>query len=111
MVELAPEVPARPPFARQIWLVKYGDSPAQIFCGRDGYLADRAPLGAVRRMESGTRKDGDDLIGWCKVYRKDMSHPFEVEVYASEYSTGKNLWRATSPGTMIQKVAEAARAP
>jgi len=35
-----------------------------------------------------------------------MSHPFEVEVYASEYSTGKNLWR-DKPRTMIQKVAEA----
>jgi hypothetical protein len=57
-------------------------------------------------MESGTRKDGDDLVGWCRVYRKDMSHPFEVEVYASEYSTGKNLWR-DKPRTMIQKVAEA----
>jgi hypothetical protein len=27
------------PFAKQIWLVKYGDSPAAIFCGRDGFLA------------------------------------------------------------------------
>jgi len=35
-----------------------------------------------------------------------MSHPIEVEVYASEYSTGKNLWR-DKPRTMIQKVAEA----
>ena len=35
-----------------------------------------------------------------------MSHPFEVRVYASEYSTGKNLWK-DKPRTMIQKVAEA----
>ena len=94
------------PFSKQIWLVKYGDSPAQIFCGRDGYLAIAHRSGQFDGMESGTRKDGDDLIGWCKVYRKDMSHPFEVEVYASEYSTGKNLWR-DKPRTMIQKVAEA----
>jgi hypothetical protein len=57
-------------------------------------------------MESGTRKDGDDLVGWCRVYRKDMSRPFEVEVSLSEYSTGKNLWQ-TKPKTMIVKVAEA----
>ncbi|HRD26387.1 MAG TPA: phage recombination protein Bet [Methanoculleus sp.] len=94
------------PFSKQIWLVKYGDSPAQIFCGRDGYLAIAHRSGQFDGMESGTRKEGDDLVGWCKVYRKDMSHPFEVEVYASEYSTGKNLWR-DKPRTMIQKVAEA----
>lgn len=105
MIELARKYQLDP-FARQIWLVKYGDNPAQIFCGRDGYLAIAHRSGQFDGMESGTRKDGGDLIGWCKVYRRDMSHPFEVEVYASEYSTGKNLWR-DKPRTMIQKVAEA----
>ncbi len=105
MIELARKYQLDP-FARQIWLVKYGDNPAQIFCGRDGYLAIAHRSGQFDGMESGTRKNGDDLVGWCKVYRKDMSHPFEVEVYASEYSTGKNLWR-DKPRTMIQKVAEA----
>jgi len=94
------------PFSRQIWAVKYGNNPAQIFCGRDGYLAIAHRSGQFDGMESGTRKDGDELVGWSKVYRRDMSHPFEVEVYASEYSTGKNLWR-DKPRTMIQKVAEA----
>ena len=94
------------PFAKQIWAVKYGNNPAAIFCGRDGFLAIAHRSGKFDGMESGTRKDGDDLVGWCKVYRKDMSHPFEVEVYASEYSTGKNLWH-DKPRTMIQKVAEA----
>ena len=94
------------PFAKQIWAVKYGNNPAAIFCGRDGFLAIAHRSGKFDGMESGTRKDGDDLVGWCRVYRKDMSHPFEVEVYASEYSTGKNLWR-DKPRTMIQKVAEA----
>lgn len=94
------------PFSRQIWAVKYGNNPAQIFCGRDGYLAIAHRSGVFDGMESGTRKDGSDLVGWCKVYRRDMSHPFEVEVYASEYSTGRNLWK-DKPRTMIQKVAEA----
>lgn len=94
------------PFAKQIWAVKYGNNPAAIFCGRDGFLAIAHRSGKFDGMESGTRKDGDDLIGWCRVYRKDMSRPFEVEVYASEYSTGKNLWK-DKPRTMIQKVAEA----
>jgi len=93
------------PFAKQIWAVKYGENPAAIFCGRDGFLAIAHRSGKFDGMESGTRKDGDDLIGWCKVYRKDMSRPFEVEVSLSEYSTGKNLWQ-TKPKTMIVKVAE-----
>ena len=93
------------PFAKQIWAVKYPNAPAAIFCGRDGFLAIAHRSGKFDGMESGTRKDGDDLIGWCRVYRKDMSRPFEVEVSLSEYSTGKNLW-LTKPKTMIVKVAE-----
>ena len=85
------------PFARQIWLVKYGDNPAQIFCGRDGYLAIAHRSGQFDGIQSGSRIEDNELIGWCRVYRKDMSHPIEVEVYASEYSTGKNLG-GTSPG-------------
>ena len=93
------------PFAKQIWAVKYGNNPAAIFCGRDGFLAIAHRSGKFDGMESGTRKDGDDLVGWCRIYRKDMSRPFEVEVSLSEYSTGKNLWQ-TKPKTMIVKVAE-----
>ena len=105
MIELARKYQLDP-FARQIWLVKYGDNPAQIFCGRDGYLAIAHRSGQFDGIQSGSRVEDGELIGWCRVHRKDMSHPIEVEVYASEYSTGKNLWR-DKPRTMIQKVAEA----
>lgn len=105
MIELARKYQLDP-FARQIWLVKYGDNPAQIFCGRDGYLAIAHRSGQFDGIQSGSRVEDGELIGWCRVYRKDMSHPIEVEVYASEYSTGKSLWR-DKPRTMIQKVAEA----
>ncbi len=93
------------PFARQIWCVRYGQNPAQIFCGRDGYLAIAHRSGQFDGMESGTKEVGGDIVGWCRVYRKDMSHPFEVEVQLKEYSTGKNLW-LSKPRIMIQKVAE-----
>ena len=105
MIELARKYQLDP-FARQIWLVKYGDNPAQIFCGRDGYLAIAHRSGQFDGIQSRSRVEDGELIGWCRVHRKDMSHPIEVEVYASEYSTGKNLWR-DKPRTMIQKVAEA----
>lgn len=95
------------PLARQIWAVKYGNNPAQIFCGRDGYIAIAHMSGQFDGMESGSRVDEDsNLIGWCKVFRRGMSHPFLVEVYESEYNTGKALWKS-KPRTMIQKVAEA----
>jgi phage recombination protein Bet len=95
------------PFTKQIWAVKYGQNPAQIFCGRDGYLAIAHRSGKFDGMDAGTKTgENGELIGWCRVYRRDMSHPFSVEVYASEYSTGRNLWK-DKPRTMIQKVAEA----
>ncbi len=93
------------PIRRQIWAVKYGNSPASIFTGRDGFLEIAHRSGQFDGMESGVREEGDDLIGWCRVYRKDMSHAFYVEVYEKEYTTGKNLWQ-TKPRIMIQKVAE-----
>ena len=100
------------PFAKQIWAVKYPNAPAAIFCGRDGFIAIAHRNGNFDGMESGTRTDeNDELIGWCKVYRKDMSHPFVVEVPFSEYVQRNKqgevtkFWRE-KPKTMITKVAE-----
>ena len=97
------------PIRRQIWAVKYGTAPASIFTGRDGFLEIAHRSGQFDGMESGVKTvregENDELIGWCKVYRKDMSHAFYVEVYEREYTTGKSLWQ-TKPRIMIQKVAE-----
>ncbi|WOX55054.1 phage recombination protein Bet [Methanoculleus palmolei] len=100
------------PLTHQIWAVKYPGAPAAIFCGRDGWLSIAHRDGQFDGMESGTRTEGDDLIGWCKVYRKDMSHPFCVEVSYSEYvqrnkqGAATKFWRE-KPKTMLTKVAEA----
>jgi phage recombination protein Bet len=100
------------PFAKQIWAVKYPNAPAAIFCGRDGFIAIAHRNGNFDGMESGTRLDENgELIGWCKVYRKDMSHPFVVEVPFAEYIQRNKqgevtkFWRE-KPKTMITKVAE-----
>lgn len=106
------------PLAKQIWLVKYGDAPAQIFAGRDGYLAIAQRSGQLDGFESGTDVESvvkvnskgepetkSELVGWCRIKRKDMSTPFYGKVYFSEYTTGKNLW-LSKPRVMIQKVAE-----
>jgi phage recombination protein Bet len=93
------------PIRRQIWAVKYGDAPASIFTGRDGFLEIAHRSGVFDGMESGIKQEGDEIVGWAKVYRKDMVHAFYVEVYLKEYTTGKNLW-ISKPRIMIQKVAE-----
>jgi len=54
-------------------------------------------------------KEEELLGGWCKVYRKGMSHPFVSKVTLDEYiqmtKEGKpnKIW-ATKPATMIAKV-------
>lgn len=90
---------------REIWCVKFAGQPAQIYAGRDGFLEVAHRSGKLDGMESGTKNVGGELVGWCNVYRKDMSHPIAIEVPFEEYNTGMALWK-TKPRTMIQKVAE-----
>jgi phage recombination protein Bet len=95
------------PLVKQIWLIKYGNSPAAIFTSRDGFLSIGHRSGQFDGMETqAVRDDTNKVIGAvCRVWRKDMSHPFTVEVSRSEYDTGKGNWQKM-PETMIKKVAE-----
>jgi phage recombination protein Bet len=94
------------PLLKQIWAVKYQGRAALIFCGRDGFLQIAHRSGQFDGMESDVIREEGQIIGaYCKVWRKDMSHPFEVRVLLAEYTTGKNLWH-DKPGVMIVKVAE-----
>lgn len=95
------------PLLRQIWAVKFGDSPAQIYAGRDGFLEIAHRSGHFNGMKSWCEYDENQkpLKGKCIVWRNDMEHPFETEVLFKEYSTGKNLW-VSKPSVMIVKVAE-----
>lgn len=114
------------PFLREIWLVKYGNSAAQIFIGRDGYRkgAQKQPdydfhqADAVYENDSFKIVSGEvehsynlknrgKLIGaYCIVKSHNSTRPVYVYVELKEYTTGKSLW-ATKPATMIKKVAEA----
>lgn len=96
------------PFAKQIWAVKYNDRPAQVFAGRDGYLAIAHRSGQFNGMQSNIDRDseGKILSATCRVWRKDMEHPFERTVFLEEYNSGKGVWKE-KPATMIVKVAEA----
>ncbi len=116
------------PFLREIWLVKYGDAPAAIFVGRDGYRKsaqansnyDYHHVDAVyanddfhynlREADIEHRhnfKDRGALVGaYCITKRKGSTKPIYVFVDLKEYNSGKSNW-ATKPATMIKKVAEA----
>lgn len=103
------------PSLKQIWAIKYpGGGPATIIVSRDGLLdiAHRNPnFDGMETGYTGTVKDGD-LVGWCKVYRKDMSRPFMSSVLYEEYVQTKKSGEITKfwkkmPVTMIQKVAQA----
>lgn len=113
------------PFLREIWAVKYGNSEAQIFLGRDfyrrkaqeqteykGHQVDAIYSNDTFKMSGGkpehsySLQDRGDLIGaYCVVHRAD-NEPYFNTVRFDEYSTGKALWKS-KPETMIKKVAEA----
>lgn len=95
------------PFLKQIWAVKYDPKqPAQIFCGRDGYLAIAHRSGVFDGIQSVGNYEDDKLVSaTATVWRKDCSHPFEVTVRAREYRKSTSVW-SNHPDTMLCKVAE-----
>lgn len=114
------------PFLREIWAVKYGNKPANIFIGRDGYrkVAQENPaydwhfVDVVYSKDTFSVKNGDvehsygtndrgKIIGaYCQVQRKKSTKPLISFVEFSEYNTNQSVWK-TKPATMIKKVAEA----
>lgn len=95
------------PMLREIWLVKFGSSPAQIYAGRDGFLKIAHRSGHFDGMKTIVFYDDDKkpISATCTVWRNDMAHPFEANVLFAEYTTNQNLWK-TKPSVMIGKVAE-----
>jgi len=114
------------PLLKEIWCVKYPNEPARIFVGRDGFIKIAHKIGAevwdgmetvvekvkepinISRVIKGrekTLKRDWQYKATCKVWRKDMSHPFVVEVYEEEYNQLNETW-LSKPRTMLAKVAE-----
>ena len=117
------------PFLREVYLIKYGNSPATIVTGKELFMkrANRNPNYAgkkagiiVASKENGavTEREGtvyipetEELIGgWAKVYIKGHTEPEYASVSFNEYAGRKsdgtlNSQWATKPATMIRKVA------
>lgn len=114
------------PFLREVYLVKYGDSPASIVTGKETFTKRAMKNENYAGMEAGItvesdgkiiRRDGSMKIGnekiiggWAKVHVKGYSVPYYDEVSFDEYAGKKRdgtlngMW-ATKPATMIRKVA------
>lgn len=110
------------PWVGEVYLIKYGDKPAQIQAGKEAFTKRAAANPDYEGFEAGIiyadangrvcKREGsayyptvgEKLIGgWCRVYCKGK-RPFYDEVALQEYTTGRNLW-ASKPATMIRKVA------
>lgn len=112
------------PYVGDIYIIKYGNSPASVLPSKDFYLkrADRLPEydgmehgviyltanGEVQEREGQAiyKAIGEKLLGaWCNVYRKDRAHPTKAKVALDEYDQHRNLWNKM-PAVMIDKVAQ-----
>ena len=109
------------PFIREAYLIKFGNSPANIVVGKDVFVkrAYRNPNfegmkagivilkadGSMEYREGSLKAPKETLIGgWCEVYVKDMKFPIRSEVSMEEYSKGQSTWKQM-PAVMIRKCA------
>lgn len=114
------------PWKREAYLVKYGNSPAQMLTAKDAftkraesnprYQGQRAGVvvinlnGELENRLGELVLDGEKLVGgWADVFVKDYVHPVSAVISFNERCQTKDgkpqaKW-ATSPGLMIRKCA------
>jgi phage recombination protein Bet len=86
---------------REAYVVKYGQSPAQVIVGYQVYLKRANSTGLLNGYEV---DDGTPGKATITIYRKDWDHPFKWTVYEEEVSKGQSTWK-TMPKFMLKKVA------
>ena len=110
------------PFLREVYCIKYGNSPATIVVGKDAILK-RATLhpqfdgyksGVIVRTAEGEivnrngcfKLDTDELVGsWCEVFRKDWKNSVYASCSFSEINQPKNTSWQKQPCVMSEKTA------
>lgn len=112
------------PFEGDCYLIGYDNSDGtatfSMVCGVDLFLKraeqsddyDGYEAGVIVKSGESTVErqgamvyDGEKILGaWCKVYRKNQTHPTYKSVKFDTFNTGKSRW-AKDPGGMITKVA------
>lgn len=110
------------PFTREIFAIKYGNSPATIVVSKQAILK-RATMhpkfngllsgifvktsdGKIEKRDGGILLDDEILVGsWCEVFRKDWDKPMYCSCSMNEIKQEKNqLWQKM-PVTMAIKTA------
>lgn len=117
------------PWLKEAYCIKYGSQPATVVIGKEAFMKRAENNPQYDGLQSGVIVENNEtseiayrngtvalpneetiIGGWAEVYRKDMSHPFRVEVSFDEYcgrtkdGQPNSQWKA-KPGTMIRKVA------
>lgn len=110
------------PFLKEVYCIKYGNSPATIVVGKDAILK-RATLhpqfdgyksGVIVRTAEGEivnrngcfKLDTDELVGsWCEVFRKDWKNSVYASCSFSEINQPKNPSWQKQPCVMSEKTA------
>jgi len=97
------------PLKKQVWAVKYGTAPAQVFISRDGYLTIAHKSGQFGCMKTtfvmNEKIPTQPYSATTQVWRKDYDKPFEGTVLFQEYNLKQSVW-LTKPFTMLGKVSE-----
>lgn len=108
------------PFTKDVYLVKYGTSPAQIITSKEAFMkrAESHPAyagqqagivvergGELKELKGAIKLSTDKLVGgWARVYRKDREISTEVFISLDEFGKNQSTWK-TMPNNMIRKTA------
>jgi phage recombination protein Bet len=100
------------PFKRELHLIKYGTSPAQIITGYEVYLRRAERSCKWGGFKAWTEGEYPAIVGKVEIYRKDWDKPLYHEVYFSEIAKKKydgtyqaNWSKDGMPKYMTKKVA------
>ena len=96
------------PFLREVYLIKYGNSPATMVTGKETFLKRAVKNPRYEGHQTGILDNGQ--VAWAEVYVHNYQVPIKCEVDYDEYvglrqdGSPNRMW-TTKPRTMLKKVA------
>jgi phage recombination protein Bet len=92
------------PMKREVYFIKYGQSPGQTIVGYETYIKRAERTGKLDGWRVWMEKDDIGQKAIIEIKRKDFSDPFRWEVYRNEFDKGQANWK-TMGTFMLKKVA------
>jgi len=89
------------PFKREVHIIKYGNSPAQIIVGYETYLKRAERTGKLDGWKAEILDNGEKAR--VTIWRKDWKEPFIWEVDRAEFDKKQSTWKQMS-NFMLKKV-------